>query len=159
MPHRAEESLTSLDLPLLGQRLGAASSHQYSVSLFLSMCICSSHPKTTDIPKLGTIFIRGLRLECLSRVPSRISYSARNTASMTSSQIKTMANEPQTPASTAKRRKLTGRAFYESLGSPKMILAPMVDQSEFVRCFILPLLLRMALTRRFRPGAYSPDPS
>lgn len=31
-----------------------------------------------------------------------------------------------------KRRKLTGRAFYESLGSPKMILAPMVDQSEFV---------------------------
>ena len=30
------------------------------------------------------------------------------------------------------RRKLTGRAFYESIGSPKMILAPMVDQSEFV---------------------------
>lgn len=34
-----------------------------------------------------------------------------------------------------KRRKLSGRSFYESLGSPKMILAPMVDQSEFVRCF------------------------
>ncbi len=32
-----------------------------------------------------------------------------------------------------KRAKLTGRAFYESIGSPKMILAPMVDQSEFVR--------------------------
>ena len=28
--------------------------------------------------------------------------------------------------------KLTGRAFYESIGSPKMVLAPMVDQSEFV---------------------------
>lgn len=28
--------------------------------------------------------------------------------------------------------KLHGRAFYESLGSPKMILAPMVDRSEFV---------------------------
>ena len=26
-----------------------------------------------------------------------------------------------------------GRAFYEKIGSPKMILAPMVDQSEFVR--------------------------
>ncbi|QDS77853.1 hypothetical protein FKW77_006752 [Venturia effusa] len=29
------------------------------------------------------------------------------------------------------RRKLYGRAFYESIGSPKVILAPMVDQSEF----------------------------
>jgi hypothetical protein len=33
------------------------------------------------------------------------------------------------------RKKLHGRAFYESLGSPKVILAPMVDQSEFVRHF------------------------
>lgn len=33
------------------------------------------------------------------------------------------------------RQKVTGRAFYESLGSPKMIMAPMVDQSEFV-CFL-----------------------
>jgi tRNA-dihydrouridine synthase 1 len=32
----------------------------------------------------------------------------------------------------APRKKLTGRAFYESIGSPKYILAPMVDQSEFV---------------------------
>ena len=30
------------------------------------------------------------------------------------------------------RRKLFGRAFYESIGSPKLVLAPMVDQSEFV---------------------------
>ncbi|KAI9763639.1 MAG: hypothetical protein M1840_000353 [Geoglossum simile] len=29
------------------------------------------------------------------------------------------------------RQKLFGRAFYESIGSPKKILAPMVDQSEF----------------------------
>lgn len=29
-------------------------------------------------------------------------------------------------------KKLHGRAFYESIGSPKFILAPMVDQSEFV---------------------------
>lgn len=28
-------------------------------------------------------------------------------------------------------QKLTGRAFYESIGSPKMVLAPMVDRSEF----------------------------
>jgi len=38
-----------------------------------------------------------------------------------------------TTAPSAKRRKLTGRAFYESLGSPKFVLAPMVDQSEIVR--------------------------
>ncbi|CAI9632654.1 trna-dihydrouridine synthase c [Alternaria burnsii] len=29
------------------------------------------------------------------------------------------------------RRKLHGRAFYESIGSPKLVLAPMVEQSEF----------------------------
>ncbi|KAL2104665.1 hypothetical protein VUR80DRAFT_9908 [Thermomyces stellatus] len=31
----------------------------------------------------------------------------------------------------AKRPKLFGRAFYESIGSPKHVVAPMVDQSEF----------------------------
>ena len=64
------------------------------------------------------------------------------------------------------RRKLKGRAFYESLGSPKMILAPMVDQSEFV-CFlhtVFPSYLtdfalqawRM-LTRSFMPPETSRD--
>ncbi|KAK4106888.1 Dus-domain-containing protein [Parathielavia hyrcaniae] len=35
------------------------------------------------------------------------------------------------PAAAAARPKLHGRAFYESIGSPKYIIAPMVDQSEF----------------------------
>jgi hypothetical protein len=39
-----------------------------------------------------------------------------------------------------KPKKLHGRAFYESLGSPRLVLAPMVDQSEFV---LLHLLLKM----------------
>ena len=51
-------------------------------------------------------------------------------------------------------RKLHGRAFYESLGSPRYVLAPMVDQSEFAwrlltRSF-LPAELRASLL------AYSP---
>ena len=41
----------------------------------------------------------------------------------------------------AKRRKLEGRAFYESIGSPKLILAPMVDQSEFVGIALSPAIV------------------
>lgn len=40
-----------------------------------------------------------------------------------------------------KKTKLHGRAFYESIGSPKLVLAPMVEQSEFVRFFSPRLLL------------------
>jgi hypothetical protein len=36
--------------------------------------------------------------------------------------------------------KLTGRAFYENIGSPKMIVAPMVDRSEFVGTLSLNVL-------------------
>lgn len=46
-----------------------------------------------------------------------------------------MATEETTAAAVAaeapKKVKLHGRAFYESIGSPKYMLAPMVDQSEF----------------------------
>lgn len=41
-------------------------------------------------------------------------------------------------------QKLTGRAFYESIGSPKMVLAPMVDRSEFVgSCLLMSVQLLM----------------
>ncbi|CAG8954556.1 hypothetical protein HYFRA_00004473 [Hymenoscyphus fraxineus] len=45
-------------------------------------------------------------------------------------------------------KKLHGRAFYESIGSPKLVLAPMVDQSEFA--------WRM-LTRSFMPESSPQD--
>lgn len=36
------------------------------------------------------------------------------------------------------KAKIRGRAFYESIGSPKYIVAPMVDQSEFVSALSVP---------------------
>ena len=40
-------------------------------------------------------------------------------------------NDAELP-STQPHKKLLGRQFYESIGSPKYIVAPMVDRSEFV---------------------------
>ena len=106
---------------------------------------CTGCPKNSSISKrfskLGVILRRAFRLPSLPKARYKVSFWSRIIASMTNSQIMSTANEPPTPASThppspARRRKLSGRAFYESLGSPKMILAPMVDQSEFVRYFI-----------------------
>ncbi|KAI9808096.1 MAG: hypothetical protein M1825_004553 [Sarcosagium campestre] len=58
------------------------------------------------------------------------------------------------PMPSPPRKKLVGRRFYESIGSPKMILAPMVDQSEFA----WRLLTRSFLPREKRSGilAYTP---
>ncbi|RKF79236.1 tRNA-dihydrouridine synthase [Golovinomyces cichoracearum] len=48
-----------------------------------------------------------------------------------------------TTSSQSSPLKLHGRAFYESIGSPKLVLAPMVDQSEFAW---------RLLTRSFMPS-------
>ncbi|EXF77496.1 dihydrouridine synthase [Colletotrichum fioriniae PJ7] len=49
----------------------------------------------------------------------------------TATEAPTAGLEAGASAAAATRPKLHGRAFYESIGSPKYILAPMVDQSEF----------------------------
>ncbi|KAI0851717.1 FMN-linked oxidoreductase [Daldinia vernicosa] len=54
-----------------------------------------------------------------------------------------MASTTANGATTAAKAKLHGRMFYESIGSPKFVLAPMVDQSEFAwrmltRSFLTP---------------------
>ena len=46
------------------------------------------------------------------------------------------ANPAAAATATATKPKLHGRAFYESIGSPKFVVAPMVDQSEFVRTLL-----------------------
>lgn len=44
---------------------------------------------------------------------------------------------PDAAAKPKPKPKLHGRAFYESIGSPKYVVAPMVDQSEFVCRYLL----------------------
>ena len=61
--------------------------------------------------------------------------SAAASARSLSSRPDTSTNDNETSNIARPGRKLHGRAFYESIGSPKFILAPMVDQSEFVRLF------------------------
>ncbi|KAI5926558.1 hypothetical protein F4810DRAFT_544266 [Camillea tinctor] len=68
-------------------------------------------------------------------------------------------------ASTLVKPKLHGRAFYESIGSPKFVVAPMVDQSEFAwrmltRSFLTPVenAKVLAYTPMFHARLFAENP-
>ncbi|KAI0476785.1 hypothetical protein F4859DRAFT_480192 [Xylaria cf. heliscus] len=69
--------------------------------------------------------------------------STATSAPSSSSTILTNNNNNNNNTNTNTKPKLHGRAFYESLGSPRFVVAPMVDQSEFAwrrltRSFLTP---------------------
>lgn len=59
--------------------------------------------------------------------------SAKEPAPTTVTMTMTAAQDAPVVRPVGGSKKLHGRAFYESIGSPKYVVAPMVDQSEFVR--------------------------
>lgn len=67
-----------------------------------------------------------------SRFVSMASTPPINAQSAMAEAVAPAQNDATTTTNATKKPKLHGRAFYESIGSPKFVVAPMVDQSEFV---------------------------
>lgn len=94
--------------------------------------------------------LQSSKLSLLSRFLRFVDFKLR------SSRLQTM-REALSDEHRTKRRKITGHDLYKDiLGSPKFIVAPMVEQSELVRSstrtvilLMLTLLLRIALEDTF----------
>lgn len=119
---------------LAGEADGAAKKFLVSHHCFSNRYHPTTFKKPVRIP-LKTTASFAFILEVLTRAylrgsPARPSFRrvmTRSFATMASTKTATA-----TAFAGAKPAKLHGRAFYESIGSPKYIVAPMVDQSEFV---------------------------
>jgi hypothetical protein len=82
------------------------------------------------VPQRG--FAAVMAADITAQVPLEHQIPSAEAAGDGPSQDEVKQQEETVPRS-LKKPKLHGRAFYESIGSPKFVLAPMVDQSEFVR--------------------------
>lgn len=90
---------------------------------------CIVRSAARDLLRLLEVHI----LECARRLGLRWRAPLSTIRSTTvSRRLATMTNQADSPASAPTIPFLRGRAFYESIGSPKFVVAPMVDQSEFV---------------------------
>jgi tRNA-dihydrouridine synthase 1 len=81
--------------------------------------------------------MRGYWLQGLSRPLIRANFLLRRGSSFATMTTNEAEKTTRSSPAEGKPTKLHGRAFYESIGSPKFIVAPMVDQSEFV-CICAP---------------------
>jgi hypothetical protein len=77
--------------------------------------------------------MRGYWPQGLPRPLLRTYYLLRRGSSFATMTMNEAEKSTRSSPAECKPTKLHGRAFYESIGSPKFIVAPMVDQSEFVR--------------------------
>ncbi|KAK8081572.1 hypothetical protein PG996_000353 [Apiospora saccharicola] len=89
-------------------------------------------PLPTTTSKSDEANLEVVRKLCVRGAAPNWRLLVRGFASMASN-----ANANPAVAATATKPKLHGRAFYESIGSPKFVVAPMVDQSEFVCTYSL----------------------
>lgn len=107
----------------------------------LTTCLGQRPELVTELVAIHSLFVRAAGGGAPAVLRNATTTSSGACRRFFGTSIKDMASEAQLSnmegrngaAKPLRRTKLRGRAFYESIGSPKLVLAPMVEQSEFVR--------------------------